>query len=765
MIFKKILYKEDLLAGFVVFLVALPLCLGIALASNAPLMAGLSSGIIGGILVGFLSGSHTSISGPAAGLTALIAMQIHQLGSFEAFLAALIVAGAVQMILGLVRAGFIAAFFPSSVIKGLLFAIGLLLILKQIPHLFGVDSDYEGEMTFFQADHENTFSELVNIFTQFHYGAMLIGILSLSLLFLWEKTPRIKQWLPAPLAVVSLATLISITASQFFSAWALAPEHLVQVPELNSLKNLASLFTWPDFQAFFNPAIYSAAISLGIVASLETLINLEAVDKIDPQQRVSPPNRELIAQGFSNMVLGFIGGLPLTSVIVRSSVNINARAQSKNSTIFHGVLLLFSLMLIPQVLNQIPLAVLAAILIGAGLKLSDPRIIKHMWHSGVSQFIPFIITVSAIIFSDLLIGVVLGLGSSIIFILANNLATPLRSLTERRIDGEAVRIFLPEHVSFLNRPSLKRKLLDFPEQGRLIIDASRSSFIDDDIIEMLSDFKENTAIRKEISLSLIGFKACNNLPNQILYSQHATSQLQQALKPSQIIQSLKDGNDRMLAGNCLPKNLGNQIMATSDGQFPLAAVLSCIDSRTPAELIFDLGIGDIFSIRMAGNVVSEKVLGSLEFACAVSGAKVIVVMGHSKCGAVSAAIDLFKSGKSTTEAFGCHHLNAITDDIQAALHGEIPSYVPDKTSDSRSAYEQRVIIDNVYQSMKAISSRSEVLSKLLAEAKIELIGCIYDVVTGQVSFMPQLLCSTTISEYRETYEPKFAHSDNDVNST
>ncbi len=365
---------SDLSAGLVVFLVALPLCLGVALASNAPLFSGVVSGIVGGILVGAISKSQTSVSGPAAGLTAVVAAQIAALGSFEAFLLAVLMAGVLQIVLGVIRMGAIADFVPSSVIKGLLAAIGLILILKQIPHLVGHDANPLGMMSFEELDHENTFSELVHFFRFIHPGAAVIGAVSILILLAWDKVRWLKQSLvPAPLIVVLTGVGSCLLMARLGGRWAVGTTHLVQVPVADSLASFFGFLQWPDFSAVTNPQVFTAAVTIAMVASLESLLNLEAVDKLDPQKRISPPNRELIAQGVGNLVAGLIGGLPVTSVIVRSSVNINAGGKTKWATIVHGLLLLLCVALLPAWLNQIPLSCLAAVLIMTGLKLASPE--------------------------------------------------------------------------------------------------------------------------------------------------------------------------------------------------------------------------------------------------------------------------------------------------------------------------------------------------------------------------------------------------------
>lgn len=415
---------HDLAAGLVVFLVALPLCLGVALASGAPLVAGLVAGVVGGIVVGALSGSHTSVSGPAAGLTAVVAAEIARLGSFEAFLAALLIAGVIQCVFGFAQAGFLTRFVPSAVIEGLLAAIGLILILKQIPHLVGRDTVPEGDVSFVQPDHENTFSELVAMFSDLHAGAVVIGVASLVILVAWSRVAVLKRSpVPAALVVVLLGVAATVLFGRLGGAFLIEPSHLVQVPMADSPWSLLGLLRFPDVAAFSTGRVWVAAVTIAVVASLETLLNLEAVDRIDPQQRVSPPNRELAAQGIGNILAGLLGGLPITSVIVRSSVNILAGNESRLSAIFHGVLLAVSVVLVPHWLNLIPLSALAAILVVAGWKLASPQVFQSMWGRGPTQFLPFLATVVAILLTDPLMGIIIGLATSAGFVRYGNSRT------------------------------------------------------------------------------------------------------------------------------------------------------------------------------------------------------------------------------------------------------------------------------------------------------------------------------------------------------
>ncbi len=728
--------SRDLTAGLVVFLVALPLCLGVALASGAPLLSGVLAGIVGGIVVGVLSGSHSSVSGPAAGLTAVVLVQIENLG-FQGFLLAVVLAGMIQIVLGVVRAGFIAAFFPSGVIKGLLAAIGIILILKQIPHVFGHDPDPEGDMAFQQSDHQNTFTELLHTIEDINPGSAAIGMLSIALLVVWGKWKWLKYSpIPAPLVVV----LLGIGLSQLFrllgEPWAIETSHLVQVPVGAGLTGFVEFLKLPDFTQWTKPAIYTAALTIAAVASLETLLNLEAVDKLDPQQRTSPPSRELIAQGVGNIVSGMIGGIPITSVIVRSSVNINAGGRTKLSAVFHGVLLLVSVVLLPTVLNLIPLSCLAAILLVTGFKLVTPSLIKQMWNEGRYQFVPFALTVVAIVFTDLLVGVLTGLAVSIGFILWSNARRPVRRIVEKHLGGDVVHIELANQVSFLNRAALGKALEEVPRGGHVLLDARSSNYIDPDILGLIRDFKEQEGPARGVEVSLLGFRSKYELGDQIQYVDYSTRELQDALTPELALQILKDGHERFRTGRRLTRDLARQVSATAAGQHPLAVVVSCIDSRTPSELIFDMGVGDIFSVRIAGNVTGDKVLGSVEYACAVAGAKLILVMGHTQCGAVTAAVNLIGSTEQLATATGCQHLESIVDEIRQSIDPVQSQSIDQLPIAEKDSLINAVARRNVYWSVEMLRQRSQTIQGLVREGRIAVVGAMYDVTTGAIEFLP-----------------------------
>jgi MFS superfamily sulfate permease-like transporter len=503
---------QDAPAGLVVFLVALPLCLGISLASGAPLLAGLVSGIVGGLLVSMLSGSAVSVSGPAAGLTVVMVSAIATLGSWPAVLAATAVAGVIQLLLGVARAGIIALYFPAAVIRGMLAAIGIILILKQVPHFVGADTDYFEDMDFLQFNGLNTFSAIGAAAKGLSLGSVLVGVVSLALLLLWDTAPvRRQPWarlVPGALVAVLVAVGLNQLLHVLAPAWQVRPQHLVKLPVLSSLAQLTGAMTFPDFSALRNPATYGVAFTIAIVASLETLLSVEAVDNLDPRKRHTPPNRELLAQGAGNLVSGLLGGLPLTAVIVRSSANIAAGGQTKLAAFIHGIFLLVSLLFLGSLLNLIPLAALAAVLLVVGFKLTKPALYRQQWRLGWAQFGPFIITIVAVLFTDLLKGVSIGLVIGFFFILKDN-AKAGSYLRREEAAGQdddedtLLHLHLPEHVSFLNKASIVTTLEQLPSGSRVLLDGSRSDVIDHDVLVAIEAFRQ-AAPARGIDLKLRG---------------------------------------------------------------------------------------------------------------------------------------------------------------------------------------------------------------------------------------------------------------------
>lgn len=496
-------FSSDFPASIVVFLVAMPLCLGVALVSGAPLYAGLISGIVGGIVVGSISGSPLGVSGPAAGLAVIVLNAITELESFEAFLLALVLAGVFQLIMGLIKAGVVAYYFPSSVVHGMLAGIGLLIFFKQIPHVFGDDKDPEGDWQFFQLDGETTLSELVRAVEHLSPGVMVISLVSLVLLILWEteffKNLAFTKLVKGPLVVVLVGILISL-GFEALPYWKVSSEHLVKIPVASTVDEFWGNFSLPDFSAITNYHVWRIGLILAVVASIETLLCAEASDKQDTYKRTTPVNRELIAQGAGNMVSGMIGGIPVCQVIVRSSTNQQSGGKTKASAIIHGFLLLFSIIFIPRLLNYIPLATLAAILMVVGYKLAKPSLFKKVYQQGWDQFIPFMVTILGIFFIDLLIGLTAGMVVAILTILRNNYKIPYS--LEQSQTSQTIRMVLSQDVTFLNKASIQSTLAALPNDVTLIIDASNTHFIHHDVIELIEDFRINAQSRG-ISLETI----------------------------------------------------------------------------------------------------------------------------------------------------------------------------------------------------------------------------------------------------------------------
>lgn len=540
--------KSDAIAGIIVFLIALPLCLGIAQASGAPLFSGIVAGIIGGIVVGTLSGSQLSVVGPAAGLTAIVLVAISDLGSWDIFLCAVIVAGAIQLLLGFLKAGGIANYFPNSVIEGMLAGIGLTIILKQIPEALGYDG--AGHERMVDADDGFKLDYITSAFNHMEPGAVVISLIGIGILLLWTLKPFQKiKFLPAGLMVVVLGITVNAIFKNAVPEMYLTEIHQVNLPIAGSFSEFFGQFTLPDFNGFSNPGVWQTGAVIAIVASIETLLSIEASDKLDPQKRYTPTNRELRAQGIGNMASGLIGGLPVTSVIVRSSANIHAGAKSKTSTILHGILLLVCVGSIPVVLNLIPKASLAAILIFTGYKLCNPKTFKHIWkEGGITQFIPFVATALAVVSLDLLKGVGLGLIISIVFLLYRNMRIPFFFRRISHSTGEVVEIKLAQEVSFLNKAGIKMSLEKLPEGSKVIIDASGTEYIDFDVLELIREFHDTRAADKNIEMSLVGFKDSYKIPKTNTEDMFATPHESDARQSSgdyaKLIKELEDNSSK-----------------------------------------------------------------------------------------------------------------------------------------------------------------------------------------------------------------------------
>ncbi len=516
--------KSDFAAGLVVFLVALPLCLGIALASGAPLFSGVISGIVGGIVVGFLSQSHLSVTGPAAGLTAIVLTAITDLGAFPVFLTAVFIAGMLQLLLGFIKAGSISNYFPTNVIEGMLAGIGVIIILKQIPHAFGYDPDFEGDEAFLQPDGHNSITEIFGIFDHVQLGSILIAVLSLVILIAWGKLKVFSKLKIIPAALV--AVIVSIVLNEYFarigSSLQISKEHLVSLPIPQSFAEFTNIIVTPDFSGFLSTKVWIVGLTIAIVASIETLLCIEAADRMDVQRRYTNTNVELKAQGIGNIISSLIGGLPMTSVVVRTSANNEAGAKSKLSAILHGVLLLVSVLSIPTLLNKIPLATLAAVLLLVGYKLANPKTVLHFWHKGKYQFIPFIATFVAVVLLDLLKGVALGMIISAFFVLQGNMKRAYRFRKEEYQEGDIIHIELAQEISFLNKSAIKTTLNELPANSKVVINATETVYIAHDVLDLITEFHRIKAKELNIKVKLIGFKTEYNINNSDDYKNTVT---------------------------------------------------------------------------------------------------------------------------------------------------------------------------------------------------------------------------------------------------
>ncbi len=594
-------------------------------------------------------------------------------------------------------------------------------------------------MSFWQPDRQTTFSEFLKISGDTHFGAATIGLLSLLILAIWEfiKVPQLRA-IPAPLIVIAVGCAMGIGLRRYDVGWSVEPWHFFRVPTREPVDGvLQPLLTFPSLAQMATPSLYGSALLLAVVASLETLLNLDAVDRLDPEQRHSPPNRELVAQGVGNLLCGLIGGLPITSRVVHSAVSLDAGGKTRRATIIHGCLFLLCIFLVPNYLNLIPLSCIAAILLWTGIKMARPSLFREMWSEGRSQFIPYLVTVIAIVFTEKIIGATIGLCVGIGFILNSNLRRPLKKFYEKHISGELTRIELGSQVSFLNRGVFDKTLRETKPGSHILLDASRTEFIDPDILALIREYREKTAPKYGIEVSLRGFKSKYSLDDETRFIDYSTRELQQELKPVEVLWLLQEGNRRFQAGQQLFRDHSTQLATAAQGQFPFAAILSCIDSRAPVETILDLGLGDVFSIRIAGNVVGPKVLGSLEYACSVAGSKLIVVLGHTKCGAVTASVNFTGQGLDPEQATGCSHLDAIVTRISQSIDTENPKLIPAVGSREHESFVERVTRQNVLHSIEQIVAESPVLRRMAESGRIGLVGAVYDVSSGNVEFLSE----------------------------
>ena len=723
-VYTKRYLKFDVVAAIVVFLVAIPLCLGIALASGAPLFSGILSGIIGGVVVGILSGSQVSVSGPAAGMAAVVVTAVAHLGDFNTFLLALALAGIIQILIGLFKAGFVADYVPSNVVQGLLCAIGILLIIKQLPLAFTLSADFNELKTHLLETTEGiTLSPLLALSNHINTGAMLITSISLAILIYFDVTKnKLLKEIPAPIIVVIMGVLLN----EIF-IWTSLPivqdsPQLVNIPKTTGLYEFFGQLQYPNWSSWTNPKVYLYALIISIVASLETLLNLKAGERLDKQRRHCSSNRELIAQGVGNVTAGLVGGIPITSVIVRTSINIQAGSKTKISIILHGIFILFAVMLLPDALNKIPLSSLAAILIFTGYKLNKPAIYRNVYAQGSDRFIPFIVTVISIIAFNLLAGILIGLAISLFYILKSNSQVRIDIIKEIYPNGVANRLVLPQQVTFLNKAALIAELDSIPKHSQLIIDARYTHYIDKEILEYLDAFKEDQAPSKHIALNLTGFKDSYKIHNYIDFINVTTYDVQSNLSPAQVLNILNEGNQRFLLDTRIHRSNRQDIKLTAKMQHPIAVVLGCIDSRVPVETIFDMSFGDIFCIRIAGNVVNDDILASIEYCCNVVGAKLVVVLGHTRCGAIQSACDGIELG----------HITQLLSKIKPAIKAETKTET-DRTGQNLT-FVNHVTELNVANTLQNLYLQSDVVRTMIKNDDIAMVGAVYDVNSGKVKY-------------------------------
>lgn len=713
--------SKDIPASIVVFLVALPLCLGIALASGAPLVSGLISGIIGGIVVGSISQSSVSVSGPAASVSAVNLAAIISIGNFEIFLLAVVIGGVLQLALGLLKAGLIADYMPSNIIKGLLAAIGIILIISQVPYALGISANVEG-FTVSSAGLLEQFGTYLENFTEsLTAGAIIIAVVSLSLMIFWDKTPLKRfKLIPPALVVVIVGVLLNLLFSSVIPSLHLGVEHLVNIPKINQINEL---ITFPDFSAIWNTQVWGVAISITLIASIASLLAIEAADEIDPHKRNTPPNRELVAQGVGNTLTGLLGGIPITSVIVRSSVNINAGAETKLSAILHGIFLLASVLFISNVLNLIPLASLAAILLVIGYKLASWDVVKSMYKKGWNQFIPFIVTVVAIVISDLLIGIFIGTLVSIFFLLRSNYHNAFYIENTRIFKGETIRLELSNEVSFFNKASIKNTLWNVPDGSSVIIDATFASFIDNDVLEIFMDFKNTYAKEHHITLSIVGLKEKYDLGKDLEFFQEEIKESKIKSSPKEILEYLKDGNKRYVAGKLVSRRLRNKELMDFINAPPLAAIVNCIDMREPLNVLMNTGIGDLIPIRTAGNLAGENVIRSLEVACRKQGAKFILFTGNSSNNIYAEALKDFGNRKNS------YTLSIIEDAVKAL------NIAPEDVTEIKIySLADSITRWNLQESLNRVLLNSEYLATEIKEGRIGMAIAFFNRTTGKIEF-------------------------------
>ncbi|HCA89584.1 MAG TPA: carbonic anhydrase [Legionellales bacterium] len=716
-------FFSDTLASLVVFLIALPLYLSLAWAAGVPWYAGIISGMVGGLVVGLISQSQVSITGPSVALSAIVITAIHQLHHVPSLMLAIMLAGILQLCMGYLRVGFIADYLPSNVIEGLLCAVGMLLILKHIPWALTFSPNFISlKAQLIEGTNHFTFTPLNHLFYQINLGAVIITGASIFVLYLL-KIKRVKlTYLSIPLIFI----LIGLILNEFFifthSAFIQTQPFLINLPANFNMYHFLAHHELPNWQAWQNPYVYLFALLIAFSASIESLFNLKASEKLDKKKRYCSKSRELIAQGMGNITSGLLGGLPVATLVSQTAVNIEARACSRYAARIYGLLFLATLMIWPYWLNKIPLASIAMVLMYVGYQLTKPIIFKNYYHQGMDRFIPFIVTFISILAFNILVGTVIGLVCSLFIILKHNSQTRLDVIKEQYPSGTTYRLLLPQHLSFLKRASFMAELYSIPSNTQLIIDARYSDFIDKEIIELIEEFRQEHAPLKAIALNLIGFKPQYAIHDYIDFINITTYDAQTSVRAFEVLRLLKEGNMRFIEEKRINRSPRIDVHYTAPKQYPMGIILGCIDSRVPVETIFDMGVGDLFCARVAGNVMNDDMLASIEYACHVAGAKLIVVLGHTRCGAVQAACDHVQTG----------HITQLLAKLNPVLAAET-TFIEERTSQN-TQFVQRITTLNVAHTVNQLYERSDILKNAIQKNEIGIVGAIYDVETGCVQF-------------------------------
>lgn len=708
--------RYDIPSGLVVFLVALPLCLGIALASGAPLLSGILSGLVGGIIVGAISGSPLSVSGPANTLMVVVLAATQELQSFPALLLAIVIAGVLQIIFGLIKAGSIADYFPSAVIKGMLAAIGIILILKQIPHAFGYDADFEGDYSFFQTDNENSFTEIFQAINKINLDAIIISTVSLIILIIWNK-PFMKRFsfVPAPLVVVGVGIGINHAFAATDSILTLRDNHLVQLPYFNFVGGINDIITTPFYWQIKNPLVWKTAVTIAIIASIETLLSIDALDRIDPEKRVTDRNRELVAQGVGNIVSGMIGGLPITSVIVRSSVNINAGGKTKYSTIFHGIFLAAIVILFPDLVNQIPLASLAAILIMVGYRLCSKELFIKVKSLGKEQFFPFVLTIFAILFTDLLLGITIGMLVGLSFILRRGMRK-IFDFGKSHIDYNApIIISLPEEVTFLNKTVLVKTLNEIPDNTKIIINGSNSYYIDYDVVEALEEFKLK-AEKRNIEVELRDVDA--HLKS---FKRRSVHVIQDSYKDLFI-------NNKLWVSEKLMSDPEYFVKHTLTHN-PKYLYIGCSDNRVLPTEITGTDHSEVFVHRNIANIINPQDLNfmaMLEYAINELNVEHIIVCGHYGCQGICNA--MVSNGNNGT-------LNAWLSPVKEIEHRHKDVLTSIEGLDAKA---NKLVELNVHTQLQRLKEIDLIKNTMASGRELKLHSWVYDIGSGYIKELEAL---------------------------